>query len=169
MDESGPLCDQHPPPTGPPSPCALIATKFDTSCSRIFSLKFRCLMVDRHAWLTDCLPSVSANLTLSCSYRSHLCPSLSVRQIWWHFMLSNTFSGVSSFDGDSCPLARLIGSVRFPQNSTPHPSNFCSELGSLMEPTRIFCTLIGGRWKFNAFLPISRLWRRPRMIRCSCK
>ncbi len=45
-----------PPPRPPlPSPCALIATKFDTSCSRIFSLKFRCLMVDRHAWLIDWL------------------------------------------------------------------------------------------------------------------
>jgi hypothetical protein len=49
---------------------------------------------------------------------------------------------------------RLIISVRFPQNSTPHPSNFFSELGSLMEPTRVFAHLeVAGGIGFAFFLP----------------
>jgi len=77
-----PVRSAPPPPGAPPpipSPCALIATKFDTSCSWIFSSKFRCLMVDRHAWLIDWLLAFGfCKFDTSCSYGSQLCPSPSV-------------------------------------------------------------------------------------------
>ncbi len=94
----------------PPFQCG----RYDTSCSRTFSLEFRLLMEIHVINPVDHQRSVSAKFDTS-----------SVE-----FFLGTWF-----FDG-------------------AHAS---------------FCALIGGRWNRFCFLPSrSRLWCRPRMIRCSC-
>jgi hypothetical protein len=104
-------------------------------------------------WLIDWLIAFGfCKFDTSCSYRSQLCPSLSVRQIW-HFMLSNTFSGISSFDGDSCPSARLIISVRFPQKFDTSSVECFLGTWFFDGAHASFCALIGGRWNWFCFLP----------------